>query len=569
MKMKYKALLAAVVATPMLLTTSCIEETFPTSGVLQEQIDPSAPEYIKALVYGMPGQMNVYGITGNGSHFEFGNPAVMHARDCMTGDQSVLYANGYDWFGGWSQVSISQTSLYVNPAFLWETFATEALAANTVLKTIDPATTDTDLKWYRGLAHAFRAGVYLDWARMFEYLPAMYKAVLRTTNDDGQDVVGLTVPKVTEATTEQDSRMNPRMPHNQAVAFILNDLETALEYLSAGDGYVRTSNNDKALPDQAVIYGLLARTYLWDASYTEQGYPNATEGATAQQLYQKAEQYARMAITASGAVPLTKEQALSTSSGFNDLGSDSWMWGQQLVKEDRVVQSSIVNWTSFVSNEAEYGYASAGAFVMIDASLYHSISDYDFRKLMFVAPSGTPLSGQESFIDPEFAEKYFDAYYSLKFRPGSANTQSSDVGSAVGIPLMRVEEMYFIEAEAAAHRSAQDGLDKLNSFMKTYRYPNYRSYASTPDEILEEIILQKRIELWGEGQTYFDIKRLDLSVIRAYDGSNFSYGLNTFNTEGRPAWMNMVIPQSEINNNEGLRARNNPTPYQANSLIQK
>ena len=205
---------------------------------------------------------------------------------------------------------------------------------------------------------------------------------------------------------------------------------------------------------------------------------------------------------------------------------------------------------------------------MIDASLYHSISDYDFRKLMFVAPSGTPLSGQESFIDPEFAEKYFDAYYSLKFRPGSANTQSADVGSAVGIPLMRVEEMYFIEAEAAAHRSAQDGLDKLNSFMKTYRYPNYRSYASTPDEILEEIILQKRIELWGEGQTYFDIKRLDLSVIRSYDGSNFTAGLNTFNTEGRPAWMNMVIPQSEINNNEGLRARNNPTPYQANSLIQ-
>jgi len=568
MKRRYKALLVAALASPMLLTTSCIEETLPTSGVVQDQIQPDTPEYIKALVYGMAGQMNAYGLGGQGSHYEFGNPAVMHARDVMTADMPVLYANGYDWFAGWSRVTVSQTALYTCPAFLWVTFAKQNLASNLVLQTIDPETTDPEQIWWRAQAYAFRGANYLDWARMFEFLPAKYDGTLRTTNSDGQEIVGLTVPKTTEFTTEEESRNSPRMKHNEAVAFIESDLLKALELFAEGGGYVRKTTNEKTLPDIAVVYGLLARLYLWDASYTAEGLPFANENKTAAQLYQQAEDYAVRAIAESGATPMTKEQCLSTSTGFNDLGTSAWMWGQQLVAEDDVVRTSIVNWTSFLCNEAEYGYAGAGANVMIDASLYFSMSDYDFRKLMFVAPAGTPLSGQETFINPEYAEKYLDEYFSLKFRPGSANTTSSDIGSAVGIPLMRVEEMYLIEAEATAHRSPAEGLNKLTSFMKTYRYPQYKAYASTDEEILDEIILQKRLELWGEGLTYFDVKRLNMSVIRAYDGSNFTYGGNTYNTEGRPAWMNMVIPQSEINNNKALTALNNPSPVNANTLIQ-
>ena len=38
MKTIYKTLAAVAVATPMLLSTGCIEETFPTSGVTSEQV---------------------------------------------------------------------------------------------------------------------------------------------------------------------------------------------------------------------------------------------------------------------------------------------------------------------------------------------------------------------------------------------------------------------------------------------------------------------------------------------------------------------------------------------------
>jgi hypothetical protein len=34
-----------------------------------------------------------------------------------------------------------------------------------------------------------------------------------------------------------------------------------------------------------------------------------------------------------------------------------------------------------------------------------------------------------------------------------------------------------------------------------------------------ELILQKRIEFWGEGIIYWDYKRLELSVTRGYSGT--------------------------------------------------
>lgn len=568
MKMKYKALFVAAMTTPLLLTTSCIEEAIPTSGVIQSQISDSQ-EYVRALIYGMPGSLNMYGVTGSGNHFEFGNPAVMHARDVMTADMTVDYAGGYDWFASWSSVTIGLDALYTCPAFVWFQFSNEVLSANLALNAIDPETTDEEMQWYRGIAYAFRAAVYLDWARMFEFLPAMYDGALTTTDSNGNSIVGLTVPKVIETTTDEEAANNPRLPHNEMVAFIKSDLDKALELMQTGEGYTRSGTDDKILPDIAVVYGLLARLYLWDATYTEEGLAYANETESAAQLYQQAETYARMAITESEATPMTEEEALSTSTGFNNIAVSSWMWGQNLVSEDDVVRTSIVNWTSFMCNEAQFGYAGgAGAFVSIDALLYSNINDYDFRKLLFVAPAGTPLSGSESYVDAEYAEQNFDSYYSLKFRPGSGDAINYDPGAVVAIPLMRVEEMYLIEAEAAAHRSPADGIEKLGSFMRTYRYPTYRSYVSSLDDVLEEILQQKRVELWGEGQTYFDVKRLNLSVIRAYNGSNFTYGLNTYNTEGRPAWMNMVIPQGELNNNAGINS-NNPSPVNANTLIQE
>ena len=83
--------------------------------------------------------------------------------------------------------------------------------------------------------------------------------------------------------------------------------------------------------------------------------------------------------------------------------------------------------------------------------------------------------------------------------------------------------------------------------------------ATSKEDVVEEIVFQKRVELWGEGQTFFDIKRLDYSVTRAYEGTLFD-PLSCFNTNGRPAWMNIVISRNEMMNNSALEGFNNPDP---------
>ena len=123
---------------------------------------------------------------------------------------------------------------------------------------------------------------------------------------------------------------------------------------------------------------------------------------------------------------------------------------------------------------------------------------------------------------------------------------------------MRVEEMYFIEAEAAAHLNAADGQTLINNFMTTYRDAEYNCTA-TGNDLIDEIVFQKRVELWGEGHTFFDVKRLNMSVTRGYPGTNW-YDLTRLNTNGRPAWMNFVIVRTEANNNQGLVGMNNPDP---------
>lgn len=66
---------------------------------------------------------------------------------------------------------------------------------------------------------------------------------------------------------------------------------------------------------------------------------------------------------------------------------------------------------------------------------------------------------------------------------------------------------------------------------------------------INEIVKQKRIELWGEGQSFFDYKRLNMSVDRTQgeDAQYIPANQQLSNAgNGRPAWMNLVFPQRNI-----------------------
>ena len=171
---------------------------------------------------------------------------------------------------------------------------------------------------------------------------------------------------------------------------------------------------------------------------------------------------------------------------------------------------------------------------------------------MWKAPEHSALAGKTAFISPAMGAG-LPTYASVKFRPNAGNIQDPTVGAASAYPIMRIEEMYFIEAEAAAHLNSVEGRVLLMGFMKKYRDPQYTTSLEGKN-LVEEIVFQKRVELWGEGQSFFDVKRLNLSVTRGYEGTNFGE-TKRFNTQGRPAWMNFCIVQTEKNNNAARSSR--------------
>ena len=128
---------------------------------------------------------------------------------------------------------------------------------------------------------------------------------------------------------------------------------------------------------------------------------------------------------------------------------------------------------------------------------------------------------------------------------------------------MRVEEMYFIEAEARAHENLGEGIRLLNEFMNGHRIVgggyDCTNMSSSVESFTNELMLQKRIEFWGEGIVMFDMKRLDMSSKRGYVGTNApsSYRLNV---EGRAPYWNFVIIRSETQNNPVIATQNNPDP---------
>lgn len=538
MKRIYRYLLGAALLTPTVLTTGCIEETFPTNIATSDQLAGSSKS-TESMLRGIPAYFNKLDCLGFGNadllHFDWGYGSIMHIRDVMTADMAIT-SSGYDHYTSWEH-NTSQDPGYAATQFIWTYYSKLVLTCNTLLGAINIDEASDLQKGYYGAALACRANAYLDMARMYEFLPNDGTSPI---NNEGENVEGLTVPIVTEKTTQEEAKDNPRAPHDKMMEFIMSDLDQAEALI------VNFARTDKTMPDLSVVYGLKARAYMWDENYP------------------KAAEYARMAIATGQYSPVTREQWLSTTDGFNT-PNQAWMWAAQCVAEDDVVLTGIINWTSWMSNEAQYGYSAHGPYVMIAAQLYENMNSRDFRKLSYKAPEGGTLAGSEPVIDAEFAAG-LPAYASYKFRPGKGNTTDNTTGSATAFPLMRVEEMYLIEAEAVAHTSAEQGRKLLVDFMRQYRYATYSFETDSQEDVIDEIFFQKQLELWGEGLLFFDYKRLNKPVVRAYSGTNFS-GQALLNTTTRPAWMNFVFVGYEGDRNVAVKNFNNPDPTGVYNVI--
>ncbi|PDP59285.1 RagB/SusD family nutrient uptake outer membrane protein [Prevotella intermedia] len=527
----YGVLLAGLTLSAM---TSCIDEAEPRNGTVTQDMLGRSSTATASIVNGLP----AYGKTvwSRDYHFSYGTSAIMRIRDVMTDDYAVV-DHDYNQFSAWAATKALGPS-YLIGQYVYTFYYSYVFASNLVIAAVNPEKASNEQLGYLGLGYAYRAANYLDLARMYEFLPTDVNPTC--TNEQGYNVKNLTVPIVTDTLSEKASRNNPRATHEEMFKFIESDLNNAEKYIVH-----LASNSNNTLPDLAVVYGLKARLYMWNEDYAQ------------------AKEYARKAIDTYGKAPISEADATDVKKGFNDISK--WMWGAQYTSEDRAVRTGIINFTSFASNETVFGYAGNGPMNMIGKSFYDRISDTDWRKTMWKAPDGSPLEAKNKYINGskhgvDF-KKRIPTYGSLKFRPNEGNYYESPIATASAYPLMRVEEMYFIEAEAAERVAAGTGIALLENFMKT----RDKNYTYTGTDAIDEIIFQKRIELWGEGQSFFDIKRANLSVTRGYQDTNFFEDWR-FNTNGRPAWMNFCIVALEENDNPAVKGKNNPDPSRAYPL---
>ena len=125
--------------------------------------------------------------------------------------------------------------------------------------------------------------------------------------------------------------------------------------------------------------------------------------------------------------------------------------------------------------------------------------------------------------------------------------------------LFRASEMLLIEAEAQFRQGNESAaralLVELNA--TSQRDPAYTCDA-TGNDLMEQIKLYRGIELWGEGFSWFDLKRWGDTIDRKTyaNGGNWmsSYAVTIPPTKNNWTWM---IPTQETNYNKGITTVSN------------
>lgn len=524
---KINKIYSALVLASAISLTSCIEETFPKEGVATAGQISQSTTALEASVNGIPAQMSqgyfVYG--KQTEEIDMAYPMFMIAQTELMGDMYPGGDNiGYDWFVPFNTVNYNIGPNSAESYLPWFTLYKFIKSANDVIGTVNLETATDQQKGYAGIAYACRAFDYFMLTVCYEPMENKYT--------DVSAVKGLTVPFVLETTTPDEAKNNPRVPHDEMIKFILSDLDKAESCLK------NFTPKSKQLPNLAVVYGLKAKVYMWDEDYAN------------------AAKFARLAIENAKAQPMSESEWTDPKSGFTKACS-SWMWYISYSAENMGNLCNLVGW---LSNEDGWGYSTLTK-PMIDKSLYDKIGNSDFRKHVFVDPDKYNYYEYQTCRDKSYIEDELPAYASLKFRCANGDWENFKVGAVVDVPVMRVEEMYFINAIAtAASESVEAGKAVLNSFMQTYRDPNFSSKAQDLRDFEIEALNQMRIEFWGEGNAFPIAKRLKVGVMQNYAGTNCPSKVLKLNCEGiKPNW-NFVIPTTEVQSNVALEGKNNPDP---------
>ena len=366
----------------------------------------------------------------------------------------------------WSaQLTMHQTPSNRDNKYYYEFFYRIIANANKIIAEIDQADGEAAMRQYiKGQALAYRAFAYFNLVQMYGK---------RYVN--GQDN---TQPGVILRT--DDSHENkPRATVEEVYKQVNQDLDEAIRLLS--ECGVERAN--KSHINQAVAMGLKARVLLTQGKWNE------------------AADMADQCITASGAT-LDDNTYVTTDYRMSSANSSEWIWAK-ISQADQ--EGTLKQYHAFNSNSnASYNRNTPRC---IYNKLYDRISDTDTRKGVWF-PKAQDKSVKPAPIYPANGNLF--NYMSNKF----LLPVGSDQKAAGDVPYMRLPEIILIKAEALA-RAGKDGEAAQALYPLAHsRDKAYQLSIRQGEALIDEIMTQRRVELWAEGFRWFDLKRLNQDLDR-------------------------------------------------------
>ncbi len=265
-----------------------------------------------------------------------------------------------------------------------------------------------------------------------------------------------------------DKEPLPRAKVSEVYTQILSDLEQSTALLKGKTGRKHLSHIN-----YQTACGLLARVHM------------------EMQNWQKAKEFAIEAQVGTTLMVTDDYKA-----GFNDISNKEWIWGLEVQKDQSTQYISFAIY--FTSNDPEQSYSMYNIYSAINKDLYTTMLADDIRRDIFNPTHPNWPYAQFKFkIKSDFMADY---------------------------PLMRTSEMVLIEAEAAYNlgetANAQNLLAKLRK-ARSKVPANVATPTESGNDLLQQILLERRTELWGEGFRFFDLKRHKIGMTR---GTQFVAG---------------------------------------------
>lgn len=445
---------------------------------------------------GTVNNMRTFGVSGTTGHYDFGQKAVDLMMDLMANDM-INGGNGW-WFDDYYKFT-GRVQDRQETAIVWNYYYEIIKGANQTISLIgglEPSQLTDDLSFVLARSKVVRGLAYLQLIQIYQKgNPALSDAGIPLIDPTADLINGPGFGRLTVA---------------DAYEQIENDLTQGYTDL---DGYSRA---DKTAINKFVAAGFLARFYLLIKDYD------------------KAATYAKEAQNGASL------NGASLTDGFQFITNPEWLWGADLDADSSSIYASFFAQMQSYSPtfHAASGYTPGytgqlGHHKTVDKRLYDAVEDTDIRKQWFGPDNGfifSPVPGQiynYKFYDNTF----FEADYVY----------------------MRVAEMYLIEAEAKASMGDDAGAAQALYNLISTRDSAYTLSSNTGSALLDEIKLQRRIELWGEGFGLLDLKRWNEGVTRDYPGTTHpNVPASLVNLPAGSPLFTFQIPESEINTNDAI-----------------